>query len=572
MSSKEAVSPGKSVKEKKAALLERLKAHKTGNAQPNAKAEPEAPVKKVEFQPEANMNWSLFNLGKAMGYFGENQVPTMKLFTYSAVYPSEEQRKFFYSMDSQIKLLCTMLEEPSEEGEKKPVDMQLCIGVSSDAMEAWGFLLPAINGGANINKTVLDRRLEEEKISFGLNTGELLEAANNGNCLKLFVIANGFPGEDGINGQVIDHFSRDKKIHLEASKDDSIDYRNLHWLQKITAETVICELIQPIPANPGTNVHGTSISRKQSKMPQIPSGTNTKLNEDKTALLATCDGQLNFRGGKFHVDQVLKISGDVDNSVGNLDVIGDLDIKGNVGDGYTLKATGNIMVHGLVEGAALEAGGSIQVNMGVKGNFKGRLSAQENIVCKYMENATANAGKSVAADSLINCHVYSGDVVTANSGQGVIVGGVIVARNRIEAKIIGNESNRETKLSVGADPAMLENIVTLKKELEVKYKEIKENQLNINYLEKANKQEKSYQDLLSKLKLKLSIDKMSCEKKQRQIVDYEEQLDDTGCQIVASTIYPHTGIDIGGIKTVVRTKNNMCRVYKDNGEINFGSK
>ena len=61
------------------------------------------------------------------------------------------------------------------------------------------------------------------------------------------------------------------------------------------------------------------------------------------------------------------IKGNVDYDYGNIDFNGSVHITGSVLPGFTVKAKGDIVVDKNVEDAYLEAGGDINVKMGISG-------------------------------------------------------------------------------------------------------------------------------------------------------------------------------------------------------------
>lgn len=509
--------------------------------------------------------WFIYKLGKYLNLF-EEAAPTTERFMADGSTPEGEALHFLKTLELRAAKLCKLLEDAGEQ-EPEAVDMQIVIGVSHNGQEAWAFALPPLGKGKKLNQQELEARIAAEGVCFGLTAHDFLKETVAGNCLRLFVIARGIPPQDGQDGKVTECFLREKQIHLTAVENGVVDYKNLHWLQTVSAGETICTLVQPGGEADGRTVKGGTVKARRGKMPPIPAGSNTKVNPEQTALVAACDGQLNFYHKAFHVEKILKIRGDVDISVGNLDVLGDLDIKGSVRDGFTVKATGNIVVHGLVEGACLEAGGNIQIILGVKGNGKGEIHAQGDVVCKYLENAKVRAGKNVVADNIINSNVYAGAMVLARAGNGAIIGGKVAAGNKISAKKTGNESCRATELIIGEDPNSLKAAAKLRKEAELLLSEINETMLNINYLEKKDKAEK-----LPKLRLKLSVHKMAYEKKLKQIEATRVNTENVDNQVAVDIIYPQTGVEIYGSKMVFHTQNRMCRIYKLNGELQVGRK
>ena len=104
------------------------------------------------------------------------------------------------------------------------------------------------------------------------------------------------------------------------------------------------------------DVFGQPVRGRRGTMPPVPQGRNIVYSEDRDRLLAACEGNLTFRSGRFHVENVFTVSGNVDNSVGNINFTGSVVIHGDVLEGYSVKAKGDITVMGIVEGARLSAG------------------------------------------------------------------------------------------------------------------------------------------------------------------------------------------------------------------------
>ena len=282
--------------------------------------------------------------------------------------------------------------------------------------------------------------------------------------------------------------------------------------------------------------------------------------------------QLSFSGGIFKVEQLLQIDGDIDNSVGNLDVIGSVTVKGNVLEGFSIKATGDIRVSGSVAGATLTAGGNIHIIGGMNGNFKGKLDAGGTVSSKYLENCYVSSSGTVKAESIINSTVISSDKVIASTGRGAIIGSTITSFKGVEAKVLGNERNLPTKMTVGSDPRLSEEMRILKKEVEELTRKSDEYEKNIQFLMKAEKLDDVHQQLLNKLKLDYSIMKMNLSKKTNRIQVLENELQGEACHIIASQIFPPLIVTIGTVTQQFLTESRMSRIYKSEGEIVMGSK
>ncbi len=446
--------------------------------------------------------------------------------------------------------------------------------VSDDGMEACLFLFPPLPGQVFTYEQARDF-LEDRHIVYGILEWLVRKAVQDQNYLRLIPIAKGKPAKDGANGKIIDHFSRTKEIHLTEDKNGEVDYRNLNWLQKVEEGGVICEIIPPEKQTPGMDVYGREVRGRDGKAPFIPIGKNTAVDEEKGALVALCDGQVSFRAGSFQVDQLLNVNGDVDQSVGNLDVAGDLRVNGNVLSGFTVRATGNIVVRGLVEGAFLHAGKDIQIGLGMKGNSKGKLEAKGDIRCKFLESTIVKAGGCFYSDSVVNSDVTAGDSVYVLHGKGIIVGSTVRAANHIEALTIGNKAGSQVVLDVGNEPERYEKIANLEGERKELDTAVHEREADIALLEKAQLKgalDEDYQKILTDLRLKQSVERMKLKQTEKKISKLKKEEGTADGQILCNILYPPADVSVKSLKMKVDREINSSRIYLKQGEISIGAK
>ena len=64
---------------------------------------------------------------------------------------------------------------------------------------------------------------------------------------------------------------------------------------------------------------------------------------------------------------------------------------------------------GIVEGAELVAGGQIILKRGIQGTGRGKMKAGTNIVSKFIESATAEAGGFIQTESIMHSNVTAGE-------------------------------------------------------------------------------------------------------------------------------------------------------------------
>ena len=308
---------------------------------------------------------------------------------------------------------------------------------------------------------------------------------------------------------------------------------------------------------------------KNGRAPKVPQGKNTVLSEEGTKLTAGMDGDISFYNGAFHVERLLTIQESVDISVGNLDYNGNILIQEDVMAGFTVRATGNIVVRGTVSGGTLHAGGNIEIAKGVNG---GTLEADGDIKLSFMENTHVTCKQDVKAATIINSDITCGGSVIVKDGKGILIGGSVTAGKSVEAKRIGNQSGCENTIKIGHALQADDNLDYLRKELKAKKAKLDEVQKNINYLKGKSSLSPEKQALVEKLQIQSMVHVEEIEGIAEKLEKLEnERPDFSECRVYSETIYPMTNISLEYAKLTIRDTTARCMVYYQDGELMIGT-
>lgn len=352
------------------------------------------------------------------------------------------------------------------------MDAQPVVFLTQDQLTAWLLVYPPVGEGKELDRDMLRQALENAKVTYGLDQ-RLLDALpdDQNRYFQLFLVARGVPAVHGKDGGIVDMFSRQIRREIVVDEFDQVDYASLNLVQNIEQGDTICRIIPSLAGTPGTNVLGAPIAARDGKPAQPPKGLNTELSEDGSKLISLASGHVEFYNRAFHVKLVLEVPGNVDYSTGNIDFIGDVHIKGDVTNGFIVRAAGNVVVDGMVETASVEAGGDVIVAKGAVGNGHTVISAQRGVFAKYLENCRVRAREALQADCIINCNVYCNGTVQARSGRGTILGGTIRASYEVSASVVGSRGERATAIYLGGIPCetferdgLLDEIYALKEQ------------------------------------------------------------------------------------------------------------
>src|SRR5690606_32591089 len=104
---------------------------------------------------------------------------------------------------------------------------------------------------------------------------------------------------------------------------------------------LVATLVPPQAGKGGVGVNNEPLPPIFGKPARFKIGKNVVLNQEGNALYAAIDGLISLtEDGKVNVFPVYEVKGDVDYSVGNIDFVGTVVIRGNVLTGFKVKAAG----------------------------------------------------------------------------------------------------------------------------------------------------------------------------------------------------------------------------------------
>ena len=462
--------------------------------------------------------------------------------------------------------------ETTQEQAPQPRAAQAYLYITKDRMAAWFYVIPPFNDGPDITEEDLKTVLNQEHVSTGILDESLKSIIENKVYGQTVLVAKGILARNGIDGSIKDHFKRDLKLEFKEDENGSVDYKKLNNIQSVREGEVISSITLAVPGENGITITGQSYPCTiRGTDVSVPVGRNTALTEDRTLLISQKTGHVTFVNGKFQVDPILQINGNIDNSTGNLNYDGDILITGDVRNGFSVKATGRIDIRGSVEGAQITAQGSITIASGMSGNGRGTLTSDSDVKCRYLEHCTVTAKGNVYAESIINSKIESGQDIIVTSGMGVIIGGTILASNSINARIIGSKVRRlVTELIIANVPKNVEESARLTRELEQLHHNMSEVRKNITYLETTQRQDK--QQLLDNLKQAsayLNLREQEITNRLNEITATD--LEQSGI-IQCQQLLPVVRIRIGSSSLLVQDEYSRSIIYRNNeGEVTIGS-
>ena len=342
---------------------------------------------------------------------------------------------------------------------------EMCVKVSADNMQVTARFYPPSNDTAYIGKEELLRALSYQGIQYGILEKEVDAFIQKREYCKDYVFAKGTPLVEGKDAEIHYFFNLRPNAKPKLNTDGSVNFHDLDNINRIKAGDVLATLEKEKCGTVGTNVYGVQIVPKTVKSTYLKYGKGVTLSEDQLSLIAEMDGhvQLTF-DEKVVVANTYIVEENVDVSTGNIRYDGNVQVKGHVCSGFTIIASGDVEIEGVVEGAKIIAQGQIILKRGIQGMGKGVLQSQGAIIAKFIESASVLTNGSITTESILHSQVSAKEGIYVSGKKGLIVVGHVRSAILIETQVAGSAMGGNTILEVGVDPIMQSRMETLEAE------------------------------------------------------------------------------------------------------------
>ena len=351
------------------------------------------------------------------------------------------------------------------------------IGITPNHMDAY-LSMDAQLPGRFFTVSEIMELLEDEKILHGIDReriDELVTLANQEDYpIRNELIVAGDPVTEGENAYLDYKFNTSNALDLLVDEDGNIDFKELNIINNIQKGDLLAVKVLGWEGSAGLDIYGVPVAPNPVKL-DVPlvASKYIELSEDGNSCFAERDGQVYLKKRIITVSPLYMVPHDVDLNTGNISFNGSVVVNGNVLSGFRVRAKEDITIMGVVEAADLIAGGDIIIKGGIKGNDRGKVSCNGELITSFIESGIVEChGRLQVNTSIVNSKITCYASISMGRKKGQIVGGEVLGAGGIECRELGSKLGVATKIIIGDKPLVRAKLESVSRELEEIYKEL----------------------------------------------------------------------------------------------------
>ncbi|MHC4872794.1 MAG: DUF342 domain-containing protein [Planctomycetota bacterium] len=296
-----------------------------------------------------------------------------------------------------------------------------------------------------------------------------------------FEVATGnYPrrGDDGRVDFLINPSS--DKARYKSDAQGNIDYHETFLIENAYKDSTIAVIKKPTYGLDGKDIYGNVIEAEAGNPITVRVGSNVSFDKKTGKCTAEIDGRVVFEENTISISDTYQVKGDVDMSVGNINFVGKVYVRGNIDGDFSIHGKKEVFIDGRSGPAQISSEGNIFIRGGIAGNGEHTTVKTENgfFLTKYINNCRIEAGGGVKVkNEIVNSTVCTGGAVF--TPRGTIVGGSTTALKGINAGTIGSDLGTVTTIGSGLDWTKEDKVHEMKEQLERVQKLLEELVLNV---------------------------------------------------------------------------------------------
>ena len=379
--------------------------------------------------------------------------------------------------------------------------------MSDDQMSVLLSIVSAVGDAPQVTVQDILTELNKQGVTSGIDR-QAIDAAverveETGNAVEDLTIAHGEAPVHGTDGSLELHVMRASGGSVKVRGDGRANFKDLDRVTSVQTDQLVALMKKETPGQKeGRTVTGEEVEAQPGRPVDVEIGDNIRVEDrgDVVECYSEINGQLIMDGKVMTVEPVLVIEGDVGPKTGNVRFSGTVHVTGSIQDTFNVFAKKDIIVDGNVGNAIVRTDGNLEVGGGVVGKGKGLVSVGGEVKVKFAENANIQAGQNIEIQrAALNCTMTSAARVISIQEKGQIIGGQIQAREGVEVKLLGNDSEHRMEVHVGSDFSLQTRLEDIQTKIQKYDRALKKILLVLGKLKKVNPDPAGLPDNLKKL-------------------------------------------------------------------------
>ncbi|MCD8140528.1 MAG: FapA family protein [Planctomycetaceae bacterium] len=336
--------------------------------------------------------------------------------------------------------------------QERTSEREIILVITPDRMRAYMRVVPTPDYSGLTRETV-EAVLAAAGVTHGVVQAgiDLLIAIQNSSepYNGFFQVARGDPMRTGEDASIEFHVQPTSlEARYDENDDGGIDFKQLNLIENCFAGQRVASIIPPGPGRPGIDVFGEEIPPQPGQPVLVQPGPGILMSSNGRDFTSEIEGRLVFDDNVLSISPLLEIARDIDYSVGNVDFVGKVTVKGSLLDGFYINAKRGVELLGDMGAGRITSEGDVKITGGIKGKNAAIITCR-NLEARYIDDATVEAsGDVTATKEIINSSVKALGRVTTS---GAIIGGVVCGFQGVEADTLGSEMGVTTWVMSGLD-------------------------------------------------------------------------------------------------------------------------
>lgn len=441
-------------------------------------------------------------------------------------------------------------------------DTVFVVDIAKDKKSVFVTVTPPDVGGADITFEQVRKAVEGQGILAGISDEKISNLVDMPIYNAPVVVAEEIPPVNGKDAYIVYDFETDKsKIKATENDNGQINFKETNRIQNRVKGDKLAWKVPAEKGKAGKTLFAEYLEASDGKDIPLPVGKCTRVGDDGMSIIADENGQVLLVNDKVTIEPVMELAAVNLKNGGNVDFNGKVVVKGNIEDGFSVKAAGNIEVSGNVGACHLKSDGNIIVSQGIIGRDEAKIECVGSLWAKFIESAEIHVDENlIVQESIMSSVVKAQKKIVLTGKKAHIAGGRLSATEMISAKTIG-VAGKTTELTVGVDPKLKERLENLQSLQNENMKRMDEIDANIVALENQKKMRKALpkekeESLKAFIAEKETVTEQSCEYNEEitQIQNKIKQLRSTGRVYVSGTLYSGVTIYIRDEKKEIHSE------------------